>query len=335
MRAATDRLQRQLEDILTDHFGRPCAITQLHREPYIYSTSFALEDMSVELDDGTRLRLILKDLSATGLLDGASSSKPEFLYEPHREIETYARLLSDVQMGSPVCYGAVVDEAAGQYALVLEKVEALELYQIGDLDVWVGVAGWLAGMHGSAALEATSVRERNPYLISYNGDFYRRWLDRAKRFGADAGRAHEEPVLTVVGHGLDAAIERLAQSPRTFVHGEFYASNVLVGEGPAGRRVCPVDWEMAGVGPALLDLAALCTGWDDEPLHAIANGYLLACDREGAWPPDEEEFLALLRCCQLCLAVQWLGWAPHWTAPPEHARDWLAEAAELTDRILR
>jgi thiamine kinase-like enzyme len=28
-----------------------------------------------------------------------------------------------------------------------------------------------------------------------------------------------------------------------------------------GWRVCPVDWEMAAVGPGLIDLAALTAGW--------------------------------------------------------------------------
>ena len=326
-------LQQLLERLLSAHFGRPCTVTALRREPYIYSTSFALEDVEVELAHGALLRLIVKDLGATGLLQGARVSKPAFLYEPRREIQTYQQLLNRAELGTATCYGAVADEPSARYALVLEKVDAVELYQVGDVGVWVEAAVWLAGMHHSEALSVEVVREQNPHLIAYDGAYYRRWLDRARRFSQDAGRVDEQPALTAVGQGLERALAVLAGSHHSFLHGEFYASNVLVGQGPAGRRVCPVDWEMAGVGPALLDLAALCTGWDEEDARAIANGYRLTFDDAAAWRGDEKEFLMMLRACQLCLAVQWLGWAPHWTAPQEHARDWLVEATRLTEEL--
>ena len=137
-------------------------------------------------------------------------------------------------------------------------------------------------------------------------------------------------VLTV---GLEIALEHLAGTPTSFLHGEFYASNVLVAEVPGGRRICPVDWEMAGTGPRLLDLAALCTGWDVDQLRAIADGYYRACDPRPTGHFDGKQFL-LLRCAQLCLAVQWLGWARNWLAPPQHARDWLLEASKLAEEIL-
>jgi thiamine kinase-like enzyme len=121
--------------------------------------------------------------------------------------------------------------------------------------------------------------------------------------------------------------------PVTFLHGELYASNVLVAEEVTGRRVCPVDWEMAGVGPGLLDVAALCSGWDEPARQAIALAYRAALQPGPGWPPQEQDFLALLDCCSLCLAVQWLGWSPGWSAPPEHARDWLGHALRLIERL--
>jgi hypothetical protein len=322
-----DEMCRVLDDVLTAHFGHPVAVTALHREPYIYSTSFALEDLAVELVDGTSLRLIRKDLGSSGLLQDARTGKPSFLHEPCREIQTYQRLLSEAQLGTATCYGAVVHPGSARYWLFLEKVSGRELYQVGDIDAWVAAARWLADLHSCAALKVESVQQRNRHLISYDAHFYRRWLNRAKSFAESAGR-HQQQVLGVIGEGLEIALRRLAKLPATFVHGEFYASNVLVGDGPVGRRICPVDWEMAGIGSGLLDLAALCTGWDDKNVRAIARGYSGGWDKE-TLPQDEEEFLLLLHCSQLCLAVQWLGWAPHWVAPPEHARDWLAEASRL------
>lgn len=334
MTAATGELQRVLEDILTEHFGRPCAVATLRREPYIYSTSFALEDVEVELSDGTSLRLIVKDLGATGLLEGARASKPKFLYEPRREMQTYERLLSRTRLGTATCYGAVADEGSDRYWLFLEKVEALELYQVGDVAVWVEVAGWLAGMHSCAALEVGSVQQRNSHLISYDAALYRRWLDRASTYMGTGGSLDQRRSLATVAEGLEVALARLSELPPTLVHGEFYASNVLVGDGAAHHRICPVDWEMAGVGPALLDLGALCAGWDEENRREIARGYRAAWGA-GEWTADETRFLTYLQCCELCLAVQWLGWAPRWQAPPQHAQDWLAVASQLAQGLIQ
>jgi thiamine kinase-like enzyme len=125
--------------------------------------------------------------------------------------------------------------------------------------------------------------------------------------------------------GYEAVVERLASLPTTLVHGELYASNVIVGEG----RVCPVDWELAGIGPGVLDVAALTTGWPDSERSMLADEYRRALVR----PPDADRFAADLDCASLHLALQWLGWSPGWTPPPEHVRDWRAELPKLVERV--
>ena len=105
---------------------------------------------------------------------------------------------------------------------------------------------------------------------------------------------------------------------------------MLVRRGPAARRVCPVDWEMAAVGPGLLDLAALTAGgWSRRERDAIARAY---CDalRRRRCRRLPQELLEALDCALLHLAVQWLGWSADWTPPAEHRQDWLGEA--LADR---
>jgi thiamine kinase-like enzyme len=118
--------------------------------------------------------------------------------------------------------------------------------------------------------------------------------------------------------------------PVTFIHGEFYASNVLVDDG--GTRVCPVDWEMAALGPGLIDLAALTAGrWTEPEREALVLAYMTALAPRRGWPPPRAEFLAALACCRLHLALQWLGWSERWSPPAEHAHDWLHEALALAD----
>ena len=80
----------------------------------------------------------------------------------------------------------------------------------------------------------------------------------------------------------DRAIERLIRLPSTLIHGEFYASNILVQETREGCRIRPVDWEMAAVGPGLIDLAALTSGaWAERERTEMAAAYHDALLSEG------------------------------------------------------
>jgi hypothetical protein len=90
---------------------------------------------------------------------------------------------------------------------------------------------------------------------------------------------------------------------------------------------------MAGVGVGLLDLAALIAGgWGEEQQHALAWSYLEAAHALGdKWPVDE--FFETLDCCRWYIALQWLGWSEEWTAPPDHAHDWLNEALAAGKRL--
>jgi hypothetical protein len=118
------------------------------------------------------------------------------------------------------------------------------------------------------------------------------------------------------------------------VHGEFYASNVLVAQDGERTRVCPVDWEMTGVGPALLDLAALTAGeWSEEERAAIVRAYRDELPPGCAWALTGDAFAPALDCCRLHLAMQLVGWASDWTPPAAHAHDWLAEALATAERL--
>jgi thiamine kinase-like enzyme len=144
-----------------------------------------------------------------------------------------------------------------------------------------------------------------------------------------------------VRHGIkwlakryDRVVERLLTLPVTFIHGEFYASNVLVNNTGGKLRVCPVDWELAGVGPGLIDLTALVSGgWSAEEKEALAKAYHAELTLRDERSMDLEEVLIALDYCRLHLAVQWLGWASEWSPPPEHAHDWLGEALSLAEKL--
>ena len=327
----TAELRAALEQALSRHLGGPRSVARLERRRSDYGSSFVLEELDVELDDGTALPLMFKDLSPRALLQGARAVKPAFLYEPRREIEVYQRVLGPRRLGTATCYGAVVDERLGRYWLFLERVAGVELYQVGELSTWQQAARWLAGLHTQLAAESGGFAAA-AHLLTYDGDFYRQWPRRALAFrAADPGKQG----LEWLAGRYDRVVECLLALPATFLHGEFYASNILVQETAAGLRVCPVDWEMAAVGPGLIDLAALTAGkWTEEERRLLALAYHAELGQSGREAMTPEALLAALDCCRLHLAVQWLGWSPAWSPPPEHAHDWLKEALTLAEKIV-
>src|SRR5439155_360395 len=100
--AAVDssQLQDVLEQILNEFFGRPCGIARLQRRPFANTSSYAIEELDVELDSGTCLPMLFKDLGRGGLVASAQSVKPAFLHNPLREIGTYRVILGPARLGA-------------------------------------------------------------------------------------------------------------------------------------------------------------------------------------------------------------------------------------------
>jgi hypothetical protein len=263
-------------------------VIELSRKPYAYGTSHRLDEVVIEDRSGARTTMLRKDLGA--------AEKPEFLHDPRRERQAY-EVLAGAGLGTPAC------QESGDGWLLLEKVDGVELWQLGELDSWIEVARWLSRLHSrfDAALPVAEA------LLSYDAGFFRIWPERA---------AAKHPTLSPLVAGYDRVVEILTRQPLTFIHGEFYASNVIV----APSRVAPVDWEMAGIGPGVLDVAALLSGWGDAQRASILAGYGVV--------PDEA-----LAAARLHIAMQWLGWSPGWTPPPEHAKDWLTEALHAAHEL--
>jgi aminoglycoside phosphotransferase (APT) family kinase protein len=333
-RADTTELRAALEQALARRPAGAARIHRLDRRPLMRPSSFAIEDLDVVLDNGTCLQLVFKDLSPAAMPETTRHAKPAFLYDPRREIEVYRQVLPVMDLGTAACYGAVADERAGRYWLFLERATGRELFQVGEFAAWEEAARWLARLHDRASGDAERFAA-TARLIRYDGDHYRLWMRRAcAMLGPSSGGQRARDRLARLAGRYEEVVGRLAPLPATVIHGEYYASNVLVSPAASGWAVCPVDWETAALGPGLLDLAALVAGkWTLAQREALTRAY------RGALPPGSpvavlpESFAAALDCCRLHLAVQWLGWSAGWSPPPDHRHDWLGEALALADRL--
>src|SRR4029078_8422966 len=236
--------------------------------------------------------------------------------------------LDTAELGTPRYYGSVVNEGQNRYWLFLETAAGQELYQIGDVNSWLSAARWLARFHERFTCLNDLPARLARTLPRFDAPYYQRWFDRAVQFAREGK----------VDNARRTAIERLAMlAPKiidelldlrtTIIHGEFYASNVLVNNSRQPIRICPVDWERAAMGPSLIDLAALVAGrWPEKFKRQMALAYHDELLRNRSAAPSLPALRRGLNLCRLQLAVQWLGWSPDWTPPQEHRHDWLAEA---------
>jgi hypothetical protein len=305
-------------------------ITGVRRRPYRYATSAPLEDVRILTEGGEEVRLILKDLSRERLLGDARATKPEFLHEPSRELETYRRILDPAGLG-PRCFAAVAESDPPRHWLLIERVPGVELWQVGELEVWEQVAGWLGRFHAEFSGRLDEVQAANPQLLDLSASWFRSWCERARAALARSDDARA-PALLVALEEYDSVVDELVGLPLAFVHGELYPSNVLVVRSRQPVGVYPVDWEMAGIGPGAIDLAALAGGWGAGERGRLATAYLDGLSEAGASKAGEDVTAGLDRC-RLHLALQWLGWSAEWRPPREHAHDWLGEALALVQEL--
>jgi aminoglycoside phosphotransferase (APT) family kinase protein len=319
--------------VLSERSGKFCRVTRLEQRPCPYRTSFELVEIDLGLDDGSELRVMLKSLGRTTLSSDALAAKPAFLYDPLREIETYRSLLDPADLGTPAFFGASVDRAHDRYWLFIENVEADVLWQIGEQEIWHQSARWLADLH--ARFAGADLGPASGHLVHYDDRFYALWMERALRFARRPDISWSDEACDAIerlAKRYDVVVERLSSFPATFIHGEFYPSNVLIQQTPSAQRVCPIDWEVAAVGPGLVDLAALTIGkWTKDERDALALAYRSAGAHQNS--SDAEQFLQSLALFRLHLAVQWLGWEPSWSPPAEHRQDWAGEALRAAEEL--
>lgn len=326
----TEQLRPVVQDVLDRYFGRSRAIVRFAHAPFDYSTSAPLHTIQLILEDDTPFRLLLKDVSRSALPVTVLQAKPAFLYHPLREIETYRTILMPEGLSTAICYGAHVDPRSDRYWLFLEYVPGWTLFE-SEADVWPLAMRWLAALHlRFARMPDLLSRGEQAHLVRYDADLYSTWQQRAAAFlqQVDLSREDQRKVKRLMS-GYHRVVERLIAFPPTFIHGEFFASNVIIQN---GNRVCPIDWETAAVGPGLIDVAAMVAGsWSTEARTSLAHLYWQ--ELPVANQPSFETFMADLDCCRLHLAMQWLGWAAEWSPPPEHRQNWLMQALQLADSL--
>lgn len=303
--------------------GRP--VTRIRPVGSREWSTHPLERVVVETGGAPPLELVLKGTRATRRR--GRHVRPRLVRDEGREAWAYARLLDPIEVHSPEFHG-LLHPGSDRERLVLEATGGHPLTEVGDRGAWVEAARTLAKFHRWGVSRAARVSD-DTRLLRQSTDLHRRWWERAVRRASALGERDAAARLRALRESHLAAVDHLARTTSGLVHGEFYPSNMMVQRRASAWRVRPLDWESVGVGPVLLDLAALTTGdWAAEERSELIDAYLAVNPLGG-----EAAVYIGLSAARLVNATQWLGWSVHWKPPREHARNWLAEAEDAAAHL--
>jgi hypothetical protein len=313
------QLRRLLEKGLAERNGGPVSVSSIERHPFDRATSYALELLHVHLGAGDPLILVIKNFGSSQLPKDDPASRAE------REATVYRDLLDGLDVGTPRLYGI----AAHPVRLLLEYVDGTTLKHHG-LATWRQAATWLGAFQAQVAHRCHQV-DRCQMLIRHDAAFFLARARAARRaitaFGPAAARR-----LAVILDGYGRLVEVMADQPRTLVHGSFRPQNIVVSiAGDASVRICPVDWELAGLGSPLHDLAFLAEGFHGADLDLLFAAYLNGLGRADVVAPTEMAFT--VDCFRLHKIVKSVSDSVTFAFRPATIDKLLAMAEDLRDRL--
>jgi aminoglycoside phosphotransferase (APT) family kinase protein len=299
--------RRTLRMIIERGLGKP--VTAVRELPTPATTSFAARRLMLDLADGGTLDVFVKDFSESPHAAELALRRGE------RERYVYERVLGGRDLGTAALYGVVWDEPSGPNWLLLEFVQGRTLRQ-SPVEDWIAAAGWLGRLHRTMAGREAELA-RPGLLVSYDAVYFRDIAQRARQaVSSRPGSLHRR--LTAVLDGYGAMIEHFFASRRTLVHGSYRPKNILVDTSAMPVRICPVDWELAAVGPQLHDLACLANEVDHRPtIERFGKAYAEATGDSGLPVPGTDEMLAELDRLRLHRVLRSLARSAEWAYPDD------------------
>ena len=232
----------------------------ISRAPSPFAQRSRAEVVTVVLADGAVERRFVKWLGPETHPDKRRRDREPLVFKQ----------LLDPGLPVPRYYGAYRDAVSRQHVLVLEYVDGWPLRYHG-LERWATAVRELARLHARFASAGAALRECD-FLLRLDGDYFRAWAIRASA-AVDAHAPALRRRVQRALHNHDAVAELLAAQPPTLVHNDLAPKNVVVDVSNDPPRICFVDWEMAGAGCGLLDLAHLLHGFAGAERAAVSSAY--------------------------------------------------------------
>ncbi len=273
-------------------------IVAIRRQRSPAATSFGSEVLTLERTGGRSQRIFLKDFGCSQL------PKDDLPLRRERELRVYRDLLDHAALATPAFHGAIWDETANRFWLLLEFVDGRELRSC-RFDDWVRAAGWLGRLHAHYARDARRL-DGCDFLVPHDAQFF--WTKA--RLVHEAAYQFDPSMIGRIARILDSyerLVALMTRQPRTLVHGSYRPQNILVSAPSEPPRVAAVDWELAGIGAPLYDFAFLSHGFEGTQRDLLWDAYRQGAAEGGASPPEWEDARCVVDSFRLVKVVKSLG----------------------------
>lgn len=197
-----------------------------------------------------------------------------FMRLPEREVRLYRELAPILPVRTPACHFSAIDDEGDAFVLILEDLGGATF---GDDIAGASDAQLEAAVEALASLHAEFWESPLPAALGWmpaideRAGQWQRMFTVAWREAVEAARAGDEDgkwlvatvpeaardLVDLLTRGGRGAVERLAESPATLLHGDFRLDNLCF-DLPDGSPIAAMDWSNATRGPGPYDLAYLC-----------------------------------------------------------------------------
>ncbi|MBW2229447.1 MAG: phosphotransferase [Deltaproteobacteria bacterium] len=180
-----------------------------------------------------------------------------------KEVRFYQALQKTVQIRTPHCHFARIEQTSGSFVLVLEDLSpAVQGDQIAGCSVDQAALALLelAKLHaphwGSPSLlELDWMSPPSPESAALLKVIYQSVFPGfVERYEGAIGPEHLA-LAEELGENLVAWTTAMADGPLCVIHGDYRLDNMLFGTAEGGHPLAVVDWQTCGVGPAVSDAA--------------------------------------------------------------------------------
>ncbi|HYY72743.1 MAG TPA: aminoglycoside phosphotransferase family protein [Candidatus Bathyarchaeia archaeon] len=324
----TERKTRQsLEAAFSKLRGEPVRIQKVEGETCVHESSFHAEHLRIRFKNGESVPVFLKDLNPQNQIALARKIRNNSLSSSYLELRVYQRVLWRVNLGTPQLYSVRWEPARGTYWLFLEDIGGSRLRDSRNFNRWVQAARWSARFHArtrnlhAAVTSFLPVRDHKHYQLC--AESVRSILPDLR----PRDRRLIEPALTHYVRRLDW----FAALPRTVIHGQYFAKNIMLRLRHHDQPLAVIDWETAALGPGMYDLISISSGgWAEDERRIMWRAYFDEYQAETGIAREWEDFCEEAREMELYQALEWLGWWRNRSVSHNFGR-WVKELA----RILR
>jgi len=323
--ACEDALLQPLEGIVRETFGRRSTIAAIRRLTAKDRASHACYVVTVRPGRGEELNLFFKDYSSY------KGRRPGMEERHEREMRVYRDILREAELGTPRYYGSLWDRPQGLFGVLLELVPGTPV-RYCEFPYWLSAAGWLGRMQGHFARHSTLL-EKCDFLLKHDEHFFHSVAEKAARSVSE--RSPElARLLTPLLSDYDKVVKTLASPFTTLVHGSYGAGQVLANPGIEPLRLSPIDWEFAGVGPALYDLGVLVDGFKTPRLDELLETYRRETTAHGVPVPDNDTMNRVIHCCRLHRVMHHLSRCTERNYPDTAVTGLIQMSEQLSKQVL-